>query len=288
MKTSISIIIPTLNRPDQLVDLVKRLNYIVKQEEVIIVDDSKVDQGKEIEELSKFNLVYLNRGERMGVSSARNFGAKVASGRYLLFFDDDDNFTKNWLSDFRNSLMKNPDLVFCNMDLIEPDGKRIAVKVTDNSYGAMNGVIVIPGSWIISKDLFDRLGGYDINLHFGENTELFFRINLLETSIVYIKEHNFIYHPSETGGSKNLQNAIDSNLAILEKHDLNLSKHTKHLYHQVIGVNYLRFRRFTEARKHLWKAYTLNPLKMSTLGRFLISLFPAIATWIYSENVNQI
>jgi glycosyltransferase involved in cell wall biosynthesis len=277
----ISIIIPTLNRPKLLLHLVQRLNIVVENEEVIIVDDSSPNQEQELKEKSKFNLVYINRGKPLGVSSARNIGAKAASGNYLLFFDDDDDFTKDWLDDFRLSTAANPDFIQCEMKLVNPNRKEELIFFDKQSWK-----LVIPGAWMLKKTVFDEIGGFDERLRFAENSELFLRLNFLNLNRCTIRKPNFIYNQSFEGGSKNLQNMIDSNLLILEKHQITLSKNTKHLYNQVIGVNQLRFRRFPEARKHLWKAYILKPQKFSTLVRFIISLFPELAKKVYSKELS--
>jgi glycosyltransferase involved in cell wall biosynthesis len=277
---NISIIIPTLNRPIELLDLIKRLTKVVGEEEVIIVDDSAKSQEVELQEIANFSMIYLNRGAAMGVSSARNYGAEKATGNYLLFFDDDDDFTLDWLSDFSKVSDDYPDFIQCEMKFVYPNKKEEIVRETNRDWK-----LVIPGAWMIRKDLFLKIGGFDERLKFAENTELFLRINSVNPTRVFIPKVNFIYNQSQDGGSKNLQNMIDSNLLILDKHSTSLSIHTKHLYHQVIGVNQIRFRRFSDARLHLWRAYSLKPSKLSTLGRYLISCFPLLAKTLYSTEV---
>ncbi|SFB60023.1 glycosyltransferase family 2 protein [Algoriphagus aquimarinus] len=278
---NISIIIPSLNRPIELLDLIGRLNQVVKNEEVIIVDDSAEIQEEDLYKAAKFSLVYLNRGKPLGVSSARNYGARKAKGNYLLFFDDDDDFTVDWLSDFEKGIANQNDFIQCEMKFVYPNKKEEVIRLNDKEWK-----LVIPGAWMIKKELFDRLGGFDERLKFAENTELFLRINAVNPTKSLIPKANFIYNQSIDGGSKNLQNMIDSNLLILEKHNYTLTNHTKHLYHQVVGVNQLRFRRYSEARKHLWKAFILKPFKVATLARFLISLSPLLVKKLYSKEVN--
>lgn len=272
----ISIIIPTLNRPDQLLSLIKRMQDVMKQEELIIVDDSLKSFEPQILGFKDFPIKYIHRGEKLGVSSARNIGAQAASGDYLIFFDDDDDFTASWLSDFRNSLSSNPDLVQCDMRIIHSNGKEESVSAKKRNYP-----VVIPGAWMIKKSLFHEIGGFDERLKFAENTELFFRLGQVKKNTEYIEKENFLYHQSVNGGSKNLQNMIDSILIILEKHDSILNDHVKYLYHQIVGVNQLRFRRFIEARKHLLKAYSLKPFQLKTLARLVLSYLPILSRQIY-------
>lgn len=283
---SISIIIPTLNRPNQLLKLLNRLHEIISdKEEIIIVDDSLKSQEEQIKQLFTTRVLYVNRGKKLGVSSARNVGASISKNPYLIFIDDDDEFEENWLVDFRNQLIKGPDVVFCNMIRVNPSGQKTEVKISDSRNGAMGDRIVIPGAWAIKKGLFEKVGGYDERILFAENTEFFIRVFKEKPLVNYIDQFNFIYHPCPTGGSKNLRNMIDSLTIILDKHAETLSPHVKHLYHQIIGVNWMRFRNFSQARYHLFNAIKYKPSKMATWGRFGIACFPPLAEGLYSETV---
>lgn len=281
---TLSIIIPTLNRPIQLSWLVdKILDFANPEVEVIVVDDSVV-RWNYIDENSDLScqVVYLHRAKRLGVSSARNIGAQHAKGKYLIFLDDDDDFSPTWISDFCARVAEGNGLVYCNMRLVEPNGKVSSVSAFKNKRG-----IVIPGAWMISREVFDRVGGYDERLKFAENTELFFRLNQLSLKIEYIEKENFIYRQSPDGGSKNLQNMLDSLRIILEKHDSYLSPYVKHLYHQNIGVIEMRFGRFQVARTHLWKSWTFKPQKISTLARIALAYFPLVARRVYTLEITS-
>jgi len=280
---SISVIIPTLEREVQLERL---LNLLAFQKtlgiEVVIVDDSKTRSTIEFEKFN-FEVNYFFRGKKFGVSSARNRGASEAKGEYLIFLDDDDSFSSDWLKDFVNSLNKNPDLVFCNMIRTEPDGNR-SITECSGEEGKSN-TIVIPGAWMIRKSIFEKNGGFDDRLLYAENTEFFIRFNELILKTVYIPKGNFHYFPSPKGGSKNLQNMVDSLLIILDMHQDTLSSHVKYLYHQIIGVNYMRFQNFSGARKHLLKATSYKPYKLGTLARLGISLIPPLAKKLYPKEM---
>lgn len=246
----------------------------------MVVDDSKVPLPESYLGDWDEKLTYLHRGKKLGVSSARNMGSQHAKGEYLIFLDDDDEVTESWLEDFHTSLGNQPDLVYCNMKLLAPTGKVTSVSASKDNRG-----IVIPGAWMIRKSIFDQVGGYDERLKFAENTELFFRLEQLPLYKQYIENENFIYHQSPDGGSKNLQNMLDSIRLILEKHDHYLTAHVKHLYQQNIGVIEMRFGRFELARKHLWKSWKFKPKKISTLMRIALAYVPALARKIYSLEI---
>ncbi len=278
----ISIIIPTLERPKALRELIQNLTQLMNKEmELIVVDDSKESLEEVVNSWSDQSIQYISRGRKLGVSSARNIGAELAKGEYLLFFDDDDDFTSDWLKDFMSASLTSADLISCDMRLIDPNQKETIVSASNRGRG-----IVIPGAWMIRKSVFERVGGFDERLLFAENTELFFRLDQLNLKTEDIEKVNFIYKQSPDGGSKNLQNMKDSIQIILEKHDDYLTNHVKHLYHQNLGVIEMRFGNFDSAKDHLWKSWNFKPSKFSTLIRLGIAFFPVVARRIYTMEIN--
>ncbi len=279
----ISIIIPTLDRPKALKGLIQKLTPLMNKEmELIVVDDSKESLVDEVNSWSDQSIHYISRGRKLGVSSARNIGAGLAKGEYLLFFDDDDDFTSDWLKDFFSSSHNSADLISCDMRLIDPNQKETIVSASNRGRGS-----VIPGAWMIRKSVFEMAGGFDERLLFAENTELFFRLDQLNLKIAYIDKVNFIYKQSPDGGSKNLRNMKDSYRTILMKHNDYLSNHVKHLYHQNLGVIEMRFGNFVSARNHLWKSWKFKPSKFSTLMRLGIAYFPFISRRIYMIEISS-
>lgn len=278
----LSIIIPTLNRPIEVERIVLELKRNNEADvEIIIVDDSK-DSIEEKLKLIDTSIIYIHRGEKLGVSSARNIGAKTSLGEYLIFLDDDDSLSKSWLRDFLNSTETEADLVYCNMLSISQNGNEKRISAKENNRG-----IVIPGAWMIKKDVFLNVGGYDSRLKFAENTELFFRIDQIELKKVYIEKENFIYMQSSDGGSKNLKNMIDSLSIILDKHADYLNSHVKHLYHQNIGVIQMRFKDFSNAKRNLSLAIKYKPTKISTYLRYGLASVPFFASKVYSTEIKQ-
>ena len=88
----VSVIIPTYNRKDNLIEAIESVfaqtypNY-----EVIVVDDGSSDGTKEkLQEIRK-KLVYIHQNNS-GVSTARNKGILSSKGDYIALLDSDDLF----------------------------------------------------------------------------------------------------------------------------------------------------------------------------------------------------
>ncbi len=89
---SLSIIIPTYNGGSKLIETLKRLRQCDNQKaaEIIVVDDGSKDDSLSLLELHKepLSLKVLSKTNG-GPGSARNAGAKIAQGEYLMFLGDD-------------------------------------------------------------------------------------------------------------------------------------------------------------------------------------------------------
>ena len=110
---SISAIITTYNRRD-LVKLAIRsvLQQTRKVKEIIVVDDcSPYDISQEIESLSNIVRVVRNSSNK-GVSFSRNRGVQIATGDYVAFLDDDDEWLPN-KSDVQLRYMRKNMLCLC-------------------------------------------------------------------------------------------------------------------------------------------------------------------------------
>jgi len=103
-----SVIIPTYNRPEQITRCLESLNnqLLIRHEwEVIVVDDGS---RKDIKTIVKnlplnYSCIYFYH-ENSGPAKARNCGASRATGKYLVFIDDDCEADKSWLVNFKKNM----------------------------------------------------------------------------------------------------------------------------------------------------------------------------------------
>lgn len=88
---SVSVILPTRNRPAQLTRAIESaLAQSHKRIEIVVVDDaSDCDVRGLVKDIDP-NIVFHRFDKNVGGSGCRNQGAKLASGSYLAFLDDDD------------------------------------------------------------------------------------------------------------------------------------------------------------------------------------------------------
>jgi len=87
----ISVIIPTYNESAGIAETLAHVySQVRKPDEVIVVDDSTDDTPQKVLSLSKkYTGLRLVKGGRLGVSAAKNLGAKNSKGDVLVFLDAD-------------------------------------------------------------------------------------------------------------------------------------------------------------------------------------------------------
>lgn len=96
----ISVIIPTHNRPEMLKKAINSvLNQTYTDLELVIVDDGLEKRTDEvIQSVNDPRIKYIQHLEEKGGSAARNTGIKNATGEFIAFLDDDDEWVPHKLS----------------------------------------------------------------------------------------------------------------------------------------------------------------------------------------------
>ncbi|MFN3323618.1 MAG: glycosyltransferase family 2 protein [Bryobacteraceae bacterium] len=104
-----SVIVPSYNRPRQLLTCVRSLLRLwapADGYEVILVDDGSAPPVVLPQEIGA--RVKLIRQSNQGPAAARNAGARWAEGRYLAFIDDDCEAEPDWLLAFERTCRDKP------------------------------------------------------------------------------------------------------------------------------------------------------------------------------------
>lgn len=176
-----SVIVPVYNREttvDRCVDSVLRQQF--DDFELIVVDDGSTDGTAAVLERYQDGRVRILRQSNAGVSAARNAGAAMARGEYLVFLDSDDAADPDWLASFRLLHDERPfTLAFCGSRYENVHGSFL-FDVLPRPMGPLFGGIVgqnLPGGWAVSRSAFNAVGGYDPAIGFSANSELVMRLS---------------------------------------------------------------------------------------------------------------
>lgn len=224
-----SVIITTYRRSDYLLRAIKSaLLQDYDDYEVIVVDDN----GREspfyhfnkslIESLYSDKIRYLPLDINQGACNARNQGAAIANGEYLLFLDDDDEFLPNKISYQLNFLKSHSDydIHLCSMNRLGEKG--VAIVSKENNPRCEDFVsFSVDGNFFttmmaIRKSVFLEVNGFDDIPRFQDQ---YFMLKLLKNGYRVKTEYVALYVMHEHNYSRitntSLGNSIDS-ISIIE------------------------------------------------------------------------
>ena len=110
VNTQVTYIVITMNRRDAVVRCLTELRkqQLYSSQEVILVDNGSSDGTPDVIEATFKEVKVIRAGENLGVAGARNLGFRQARGEFLIFIDDDAEFsneqaTKRTLEIFQES-----------------------------------------------------------------------------------------------------------------------------------------------------------------------------------------
>lgn len=185
-----SVIIPTRDRPKRLVECLQSfadLEYPVNSWELIVVNDGGTDSFAMItSELKQQLPLQLVDIEPAGPAAARNRGAKLASGDYLAFTDDDCYVSPDWLCYFAKGFADDAwDALGGQALNAFPDNKVAQTEQHLLSFlydymrdSANNALLLISNNVAYRRSVFEAIGGFDETFPWAaaEDLELSYRL----------------------------------------------------------------------------------------------------------------
>jgi len=201
MKPFISVVIPTLNEEKYIGMTLKSLrNQIFEGNfEIIVVDGMSKDNTVKIAKRYANKVIVI---KKRGIGSARNAGAKVATGNILLFVDADTIPLYNALSELSKQFQKK-NIVGAGFPVValSPYFKDFIIYWMYNIFMKTTikyGNPQIPGiCCAYRKDVFDKIGGFDENIETWEDYDLSSRIGkdgktvCLENTLAFTSTRRF-------------------------------------------------------------------------------------------------
>ena len=194
----LTIIIPTFNR---CLLLNRALESVYKQSysnyEIIVVDDGSTDGTAKMVQQNYPKVKYCFQ-ENNGVSSSRNKGLSLATGKWIAFLDSDDEWLPQKLENQFDELKAQPDCMICHTEEIwVRNGIRVNQMKKHRKAGGwifpqcLPMCAMSPSSILIHRSVFEDIGGFDVSLPACEDYDLWLRITA-KYPVLYIEEPQII------------------------------------------------------------------------------------------------
>ena len=176
MKRSVSVVIPTHDRPAMLREAIaSALAQSYRPSEIIVVDNGPRGEAAAIgEEFG--SRVSLIRSSEPGPSASRNVGIKRARGDYVAFLDDDDLWHPEKLSVQMEFLSQHGDIAMASCR-VASYGDEIRVRKTPWIAGDLYGMLFMESfvptpTVVVRRDVFDTAGLFDVRYLRAEDYDL--------------------------------------------------------------------------------------------------------------------
>ena len=233
----VSVVIPTYNRFNFLMNAIESIkNQTYKNIEIIVVNDRSTQKEYYEYDWTGIKVIHLDQNSKTKFGFAcpggyqRNFGIKIAEGKYIAFCDDDDIWLPQKLElqlaamkktgckmsstdGYIGSGVYNKDLNYRKYNAthcysaLQDIYKRKGSSLFDNGFPDIWTLAfmkvhncMICSSVVIEKDIMDKTGEFIIAKH-AEDYEYWLRA-LENTNSVYVRDMCF-YYDSAGGGGKN-------------------------------------------------------------------------------------
>jgi GT2 family glycosyltransferase len=205
-KIRVTVIIPTHNRQDKLVDTLialRRQTLSGSEYEILVMDDGSTPpvtlQGEKQNPTCR--VIRLENVER---SAARNTGAALARGSMLVFLDDDIEVKEDFLAAHLQAQQEWPrsfvvgSIRLPSAALQTPFG-RFRQQLELTGLPAKRGLVEMQNfctaaNLSIDRDLYFELGGFSTALRSGEDQELALRHSARGGRIVFLPEAEVVHY----------------------------------------------------------------------------------------------
>ena len=207
----VSVIVPIYNVEKYLEKCINSLlSQTLEDIQIILVNDGSKDNSgniaKEYEKNNKNRVIYVEK-ENGGLSDARNYGLKYATGDFIAFLDSDDYIEKNDYEEMYNkAIEENADYVECDFIWEFPNKIRVDKQYPyKNKKEMLSFVRVVAWNKLIKRQLIT-----DNNLEFPkglryEDVEFTYKLIPFINKFAYV-DKPFIHYVQREGSIANVQN----------------------------------------------------------------------------------
>lgn len=171
---SLAVIIASCNRENRAFETAQSL-LDTGLAEVILVDDGSSTPYQSRVRHERLSLLRLHVNS--GPSAARNHGVRNTQAEWVIFLDDDDSLESgltDWVQKNTQNTLKDYDLVHFGHRLVNQENPTI----NDVTISTNVKPCVLSGSWMMRRQFFLDIGGYEERLRYSENTDLIDRTML--------------------------------------------------------------------------------------------------------------
>lgn len=278
----VSIVIPTHNRAEFLGAAVRSVLCQSFQDfEVVIVDDGSNDcTSTMVDTFRDERIHYIRHRMRRGGAAARNTGIARASGEYVAFLDDDDEWFPEKLERQMNIMLASPPQVggvYTGYFIVNrSDGSTCGQVIARNRgylYPPILAENLIGGtsSVVLRRACLERVGWFDETLPSFQDYDLWIRVARgFEFECIPEPLLKYFVHPHQVW--TNLDALVQGLEVMLKKYGAAPAFRKKaHRYFLSFGVRFCERNQFDRGRKAFMRAAAMHPYGLGPYFYFCLA-----------------
>lgn len=191
MAPRFSIIVPTFNRSDSILDTLQScFDQSLDDFEVIVVDDGSSDDTREVLAGIEDSRLVVVHQQNAGPAAARNRGMGIARGQFIAFLDSDDRWYPEFLATANTMLEEHGPVMLYGQIIVDRGVNRYWVKPSRPmgaeesiyDYLYVDGSFIQTSTMVIPRSLAEKVH-WDESVTFGDNDQ--FAIDCWRTGIPF-------------------------------------------------------------------------------------------------------
>lgn len=200
----VSIIMPFFRQDEFLLEAVESITLqTFNRWELIVVDDGsdRRSAGDILQSIAAKTdrIRVLRHDKNLGVSAAKNSGVAASKGALLLPVDSDDILEPDYLEKTIKTLScSNSDGVYTDFLMF---GAENSIKCTDTYPLRILSGWFPPNPVLMKREVFDEVGGYDLNFDLGEDACFWISAHVLQKRFTHLHEPLYRYRRHAASGT---------------------------------------------------------------------------------------
>ncbi|MEM9849686.1 MAG: glycosyltransferase family 2 protein, partial [Bacteroidota bacterium] len=175
--------------------------------ELLVIDGGSTDETVSILKTYDHFIDYWVSEQDAGQSDAINKGLKKATGDWLAFMNSDDGYLQDTFASIFNALAADSDFVYGNQGYVGKTMQDPQLRVSKNIYPLSASKLlrffksvdnIIPSqSVFFARSLFEQVGFFDQDLHYGMDFDWYVRAALLQPKTHFADFPTYFYRLDE-------------------------------------------------------------------------------------------
>jgi len=275
----VSVVILTFNRAKLLSQAIRSvLDQTFQDFEIIVIDDCSTDAtGQTVKNFSDKRIKYIRHEFNKGEGAGRNNGIGIATGEYIAFLDDDDEWLPEKLRLQVACLDQAPvevGAVHCGRLDIDPKtravlGTRSNEERGDIYWQLLKGNFLTVSTMMLRAKCFELVGGFDESIPFGLDYDMWIRVSQ-QFRFECINQQLVKYAIHERTLTNNLDLVIKGKEAWLRKYHQWVQQDSQEYSSQYcsLGLMYCLNGDFSKGRTAILDAIKIYPWNLKLYASF--------------------